>query len=222
METWGIANSITSFATIFAGLVTLSLGSLHRHPRHWMLVYGAILLTGLPTLWYHGSNETIFAARISDIGTNLLLAWCVTWAALTDFFSTRTRAIVAVLSAASILGYLTWNLAVGMVQSRLVVLGFGAFGGFTVGELILITNSILGTLLLGLRINRAPRDSRPYYWLTVAWFLAGTLAATASNQQVDFTFMAWHALWHIIGGFGFIMLWAYADARFASRLAPQS
>jgi hypothetical protein len=77
MESWGVANSITSFATIFAGIVTLTLGGLHRHPRHWMVVYSAILLTGLPTLWYHASNEQVMAARISDIGTNLLLAWCV-------------------------------------------------------------------------------------------------------------------------------------------------
>jgi len=218
MEAWGVANSITSFATIFAGVITLTLGGLHRHPRHWMIVYGAVLLTGLPTLWYHGSNEQVFAARISDIGTNLLLAWCVARAALIDFYTMRSRNIVAGVSALSIIAYLGWYAAVGPVLSRVVVLSFGAFGGFTVGELVLISNSLLGTFLMGLRIGQAPAQARPYFWITVAWFLAGMLAATASNQQIDFGFMAWHALWHIIGAFGFVMLWAYTDARQAAHI----
>jgi hypothetical protein len=213
MEAWGVANSITSFATIFAGVVTLTLGGLHRHPRHWMMVYGAIFLTGLPTLWYHGTDEAVFAARISDIGTNLLLAWCVAWAALTDFYPGRTRAITAGLSGASIVAYLAWYAAVGPVISRALVLSFGGFGGFTVGELVLISNSVLGTLLMGLRIAQAPPRARPYFWITVAWFVGGLLASTASNRQIDFGFMAWHALWHILSAFGFVMLWAYTDAR---------
>jgi hypothetical protein len=178
-----------------------------------MAVYGAILLTGLPTLWYHGSNEQILAARFSDIGTNLLLAWCVAWAALNDFFSRRTRFWVAGISGVSIVAYLAWYLLAGPLVSRAVVLSFGPFGGFTLGELVLISNSILGTFLLGLRISRTPRRARPYFWITIAWFVAGLLASTASNRQVDFGFMAWHALWHITGGFGFIMLWAFNDER---------
>jgi hypothetical protein len=214
MEAWSVANSITSFATIFAGIVTLTLGGLHRHPRHWMIVYAAILLTGLPTLWYHGSNEQVFLARISDIGTNLLLAWWITWAALTDFYSKPARTRVASISAVIILAYLVWYGLAGPVISRLTVLSFGEFGGFTLGELVLISNSILGTFLLGLRIKMAPVRSRPYYWITIAWFILGMLAATASNHQIDFGFMAWHALWHILGAFGFVMLWAYTDARY--------
>lgn len=69
-----LANAVTPYATVFAGVTALSLLALMgRQPRHWLAAYRGIAVTGVATVWYYGLGEP-FPARVADIGTNLLLA----------------------------------------------------------------------------------------------------------------------------------------------------
>ena len=52
--------------------------------------------------------------------------------------------------------------------------------------------------------------------LTLGW--SGLLVlATATHQQVAGTVLAYHALWHIVGGFGFVVLLVFNHVRFEAR-----
>ena len=44
--------------------------------------------------------------------------------------------------------------------------------------------------------------------------VCGLGLATAKNDVIVFPFIPMHALWHVVGAFGFIALWAFNDARF--------
>lgn len=65
-----LANAVTGLATVLAGVMALLLtwaagpsdptqGKLQ--PRRWMVVYAGIVVTGVPTVWYHGFGETLWA-----------------------------------------------------------------------------------------------------------------------------------------------------------------
>lgn len=209
-----LANTVTSFATILSGVLTILLTFIRPQPRRWLMVYGAILLTGLPTLWMHGTAEANFTARLADIGTNLLLAWSIQFAVLGDFYSKKTRLLVTGATAVLIITYMIWSASVGPVRSRVFPIDLGDFGGFTVGELMLISNSLLATGLLAGMWKRLARYDRPLLVLLIVWFIGGMILASGSNQRVDWGFFAWHALWHIESAFGFFILWALNDSRF--------
>jgi hypothetical protein len=215
MENWALANTVTAFATTLSGLLLLILGLLRRHPRRWLAVYAAMLLTGLCTIWYHGTNEVVYLARLSDTGTNLLLAWCVQWAVLGDFYTPRTRLWVCAITGFFILSVLTWMVAVGPEHWKLMLIDLGSSGGFTVSESTLITNTLIGVGLLAAQTRRLPAPARPLFYLLVAWWIGGMLLAGPSNRQIDQFFLSYHALWHIEGAFGFVILWVLNEVRFA-------
>jgi len=50
--------------------------------------------------------------------------------------------------------------------------------------------------------------------LVTLFFFIGLLFATQSNHRLDFTVVAYHAIWHIVSAYGFIVLWAFNHARF--------
>jgi hypothetical protein len=56
----------------------------------------------------------------------------------------------------------------------------------------------------------------PFLHLSAISFLVGLGLASASNQQIGGSFLAYHALWHIVGAFGFVALWAFNEVRFSS------
>jgi hypothetical protein len=60
-----------------------------------------------------------------------------------------------------------------------------------------------------------PARWRFAYWMIV--FFTGMLLATGSNEQIVYPFFAVHALWHVVGAFGFVALWAFNQVRFAPR-----
>jgi hypothetical protein len=217
IESWDLANAVTSLAIIFAGLLTLAFTALMgRQPRRWVFAYACVLITGAPTLWYHGWGE-VFPARVADIGTNLLLSWALQVGALGDYYAPRTQRIVAGASGLVNLAYIVWMILAGPLRPRVLAIPLGSFGGFTLGEVLLISNSLLAVGLLYARHAAIPGRARPLLYLLTGIFLAGALLATASNQQVDFRVLAYHATWHIVSAFGFVALWAFNHARFVMR-----
>jgi len=63
--------------------------------------------------------------------------------------------------------------------------------------------------------QQIPPRARPLLRLVVAIFAVGLLLASASNDKILYPFFALHALWHLVGAFGFAVLWAFNDVRFA-------
>jgi hypothetical protein len=212
MENWALANTVTAYAVIFSGILALVYCRLHPQPLRWVMVYLAVFITGLATVWLHGFNEP-FWGRFSDIGTNLLLAWCVQMAALGDFYSRRTRNIVLAVTGAGILAFLIWMLARGADAPREFPVSFGSYGGYTLGEILLISNVFVAVVLLALKRTKMPSHSRPFMGITVIIFTLGLLFSTASNQQVD-GILAYHAIWHLVAATGFFALWVFNDVRF--------
>ena len=73
---WDLANTVTGFCTLGAGVVTLILTRLVApQPARWRFVYLCLVVTGLPTIGFHGFGGGLL--RVSDTGTNLLLAWAM-------------------------------------------------------------------------------------------------------------------------------------------------
>ncbi|MCX7707461.1 MAG: hypothetical protein N2204_05590 [Anaerolineae bacterium] len=216
---WMLANAVTGFATAFAGLMALALSALTGgQPRRWLWAYAGIFITGVPTVLHHGLGEPglwpAYWTGLADIGTNLLLGWLLVMAALGDFYSVRSRWIIGGATGLADLAFIVARLAAGPGSPSEEVLRFGDFGGFKVGELLLIANSLLAVGLLYARLGRIPARARPLWYFTTALFILGTLLATASNDQVDAVFIAWHALWHLVGACGFMALWAFNHVRF--------
>ncbi len=213
---WALANTVTAFATVMSGLLCLALTAVTQpQPRRWLAVYAGVFVTGVPTVWYHGYGET-FIAGVFDGGTNLLLAWLLQVAVLGDFYDRRTAWIVGGGSALVNVGVTIWKLLVGPTMARRDVLSFGAFGGFHLNELVLIADALLVVALFYLRRARIPHPARPTLHLLTSVFVLGLLLATASNHQVDWGILAYHATWHLVAAFGFVVLWVFNLLRFAS------
>ena len=212
-DSTNLANAVSAYATILSGVIPLALCWLMSpQPRRWLFAYLCIFITGVPTVWNHGFGEP-FAARVADIGTNLLLAWAIQLAVLGDYYSPRAQKIVSVISGGIIVAFIVWTIA--LEPERRLAITFGQSGEFTWGELLLIANSIFAVTLFYLRRARIPKKARPLLYLTTTLFLIGLGLATQSNQRVDFVVLAYHATWHIVGAYGFIVLWAFNHVRFA-------
>ncbi len=91
----------------------------------------------------------------------------------------------------------------------------GSWGGFYPGESWLIAFSWLVVALFWARRAQIPARAKPLLGLVVAIFFVGMLLATASNEQIVYPFFAMHALWHVVGAFGFVALCAFDHVRFA-------
>jgi hypothetical protein len=214
-----LANTVTAYATILSGLVALALTALvQRQPLRWVAVYAGVVLTGIATVWYHGFGEQTPAA-VADIGTNLLLAWLMQMAVLSDYYGARTRRWIGTAFGVPSLAYVVWKAVVGVERSRVFAVAWGESSGFYIGEALLIAGSLLAVGLVYLRLGRVPARARPLWYLATGMFLFGTLLATASNQQVGLQILAYHATWHLVSAFGFIVIWAFNHVRFS--LCPQ-
>lgn len=209
-----LANAVTAYATILSGIIPLILCWLvSPQPRRWLFAYLCIFITGVPTVWMHGLGEP-FPARVADIGTNLLLAWALQFAILGDYYSSRTQRIVTTITGVIIIAYIIQLIASG--PERRLAITFGESGEFTWGELLLIANSILAISLFYLRQAMIPAKAQPLLYLITIIFLIGLGFATQANQRVDFTVVAYHAIWHIVGAYGFIVLWVFNHIRFGT------
>jgi hypothetical protein len=208
-----LANAVSAYATILSGIIPLILCWLvSPQPRRWLFAYLCILITGIATVWMHGFGEP-FPARVADIGTNLLLAWALQYAILGDYYSARTQRIVTTITGVIIIAFIIQLIASG--PERRLAITFGESGEFTWGELLLIANSILAISLFYLRKAMMPAKAQPLLYLITIIFLIGLGFATPPNHRVDFTVVAYHATWHIVGAYGFIVLWVFNHVRFS-------
>jgi len=220
LPNYGLANTMTGFATLFSGVIALAICHLsQRHPTRWMLVYWLIVITGVFTITLHGFGETnpVFGERwvwaFLDTGSNIVVAWGIARAVLADFYGPRTQAWARPLSTALLLIGLTWHFQDRVTAGGYLV-GFDGWGGFNPGEVWLVGFSFANTTLFILKRKAIPAKAMPLLLLVTGMFLVGLALATASNDAIVFPFLSLHALWHIVGAFGFVALWAFNDVRF--------
>ena len=114
----GLANTITGFATLFAGLLPLALCYLtDQHPKRWMFVYWLIVVTGVFTITLHGFGETnpVLGERwfwaFLDTGSNIVVVWGVVLAVLADFYDKDTQTWARPLATVMMLVGVTWHFA---------------------------------------------------------------------------------------------------------------
>jgi hypothetical protein len=225
LPAWAMANAVTAFATILAGLFTVMLWCLLRdQPLRWAHAYLWIFITGVPTLGLHGYGEPFGAPShpywsVADTGTNLLLAWALQLAVLGDFWPRRVQWRVGGVS-------LLVNLAgiANMIRERFFaaevsyLVPLGEFGGFRTGEVVLILDSLFVTGLLYSRRRRLKPPARRLLALVAVTFVCGLGLATAANSQVGVLLgvpvLAYHALWHLVSAFGFMVLYLLNHVRF--------
>lgn len=227
LPAFGLANTVTGFATLFAGLSCLVLARLiHPQPARWCFAYWTIVVTGVFTVTLHGFGETnpVFGPawfwRFLDTGSNIVVAWAIALAVLGDYyedpFRRRARIILTVAMAVGVAWHLRDSLP-GAERAYLVPLG--AWGGFYPGETCLIAMSWVVVGLFVARRARVPVAARPLLLLVTGLFLFGMLLATARNDVVVYPFLPLHALWHLVGAFAFVGLWAFNHVRFAAATA---
>lgn len=208
-----VANSVSALAVILSGLMTLVFCFLVApQPPRWLWAYWCVFITGIPTLWFHGFGET-FPARVADVGTNLLLAWAMQVAALGDFYSRRTQWIVGGISGAINLIAVIWMLVVGNDTSRTMIFTLAPNSGFRIMQVILIVDSVFAVGVLYSRRSLIPLSARPLLYLVTVALLGGTLFASRGNHDLDGV-LAYHAIWHTIAAFSFVMLWGFNHKRF--------
>lgn len=208
-----LANAVTGFCTIDAGAVALLLcRGVRPQPRRWVFAYACLFLTGLPTVGFHGWGGSWL--RVSDTGTNLLLAWALQLAVLGDFYARDTRRRVALASAAVNLAAVFWMVREEIVGVKRYAIDLGSFGGFHPGETVLILDSLLVAGLLYARRARIPTAAMPLLHAVLASFLVGVALASASNATLHGRIWSYHALWHVVGAFGFVLFWAFNHVRF--------
>lgn len=217
-----LANAVTSFCTIGAGLTTLALGRLvaPRHPPRWTFVWLCLFVTGLPTLGWHGwgvvAGPSGDAWRVADVATNLLLAWAIQLAVAGDFHGSRFRNRLAIASGAVNLLAIAGLVREAVTGVKVLAIPLGAFGGFYPGEAVLILDAILATALFYRARARIAPAAKPLLHAVTGLFLLGLGLATADGSVVIGRVGSLHALWHVVGGFGFVFLWAFVHVRLAA------
>ncbi len=63
---------------------------------------------------------------------------------------------------------------------------------------------------------------RRFLYLLAGVFVIGMLMVTTSNQQVRLRVLAYHACWHLVSAFGFVVLWAFNHVRFVATEQSQA
>lgn len=220
LPNFGLANTMTGFATLFAGVMPLCFCYLvDRHPPRWMLVYWLILITGVFTITLHGFGETnpVLGERwfwaFLDTGSNIVVTWGIVLAVLEDFYSPSTQRWARPLATLMMVVGVAWHFIDRYAGGGYLV-GFGSWGGFRPGQSWLIGFAVAATALFYIKSSEVPAKAKPLLLLVTVMFLVGLGLATAKNDRILFPFLSLHALWHIVGAFGFIALWAFNDVRF--------
>jgi hypothetical protein len=219
----GLANTITGFATLFSGVIALVFCRLvGPQPARWRFAYWMIVVTGIFTVTLHGFGETVagFGPRwfwaFLDTGSNIVVAWALALAVLGDYYTPAFQRRARPLLTLAMLVGVAWHLydrLPGTERAYLVPLG--DWGGFYPGESWLIAFCWVVVALFWARRTKIAARTKPLLTLVVTIFFVGMLLATASNEQIVYPFFAMHALWHLVGAFGFVALWAFNQVRFA-------
>lgn len=208
-----LANTVTSFCTILAGATALLFCRfVGPQPARWRFAYFCLFLTGLPTFGWHGFGTPLL--QVLDIGSNLLLAWALQWAVLGDFYAPATRWRVGVASGVLNALVVGWMIADALAGRDKLAIQLGDFGGFYPGEVMLILDSVLVVALMYARRRLIPDAARPLLHVVTLTFLVGLGLATAAGETVHWRWVSYHALWHVVGAFGFMVLWGFNHVRF--------
>lgn len=209
-----LANTVTSFCTILAGATALLFCRfVGTQPSRWRFAYFCLFLTGLPTFGWHGFGTPLL--QVLDIGSNLLLAWALQWAVLGDFYTPAARRRAGIASAVANVLVVPWMSADALAGRDALALELAGFGGFYLGELMLILDAVLVTGLIYARRGLVPEAARPLLHVVTLTFLVGVGLATAAGDTLHWRWVSYHALWHVVGAFGFLSLWAMNHVRFA-------
>ena len=138
-----------------------------------------------------------------------------------DFLKPESRRkLLAIVTPVNVLVLVWLFLEISVVPKRPLI-RFGEFGYFNVGEVALIANAWIVTIVFLRNVSKVPRRARPLLYVTVAAFFFGMVLATASNKEVTWHILPWHATWHIVGMFGFITMWLFNDVRFNLSAHPE-
>jgi len=224
LPNFGLANTTTGFSTFGAGCMAVVLSHLmHRQPARWMFAYWMIVVTGVFTVTLHGYGETnpIWGERwfwgFLDTGSNIVVTWAIAMAVIGDYYAKSTQKWAwPAVTLLMIIG-VGWHYYDRMPSTpQQYLLNFGGWGGFNPGEVWLIGFSWLNVGLFIAKRKLIPRRAMPLLLFTLAMFFAGMFLATASNDKIIYPFYSLHALWHIVGGYGFIALWAFNHVRFTT------
>lgn len=226
LPAFGLANTTTGFATLLAGITCLLLTRFcGSQPLRWRFAYWMIALTGVFTVTLHGFGETVagFGPRwtwgILDTGSNIVVAWALALAVVGDFYRDAARLARPTLTLMMVIG-LTWHVYDQLPSTeRRYLVPLGEWGGFYPGEASLIALSLTVTALFVSARARIPTAAKPLLRIAIATFMLGLALATAANDVIVYPFFAMHALWHLVGAFGFIALWAFNHQRFGGLAA---
>ncbi len=123
--------------------------------------------------------------------------------------------ISGILIIVYILFRIIGGIVIGDAIRTYLRLSFGDYGYFSVGELLLITNSLMGTIYLYINHKHYPKDSRGALYFSTVLFLIGAGVASAGNHEILLEVIPMHALWHCIAGFGFMIIWHFNEVRFS-------
>lgn len=223
LPAFGLANTVTGFATLFSGALALAFCRLVApQPARWRFAYWMIVLTGVFTITLHGFGETVggFGPRwfwgFLDTGSNIVVAWALALGVLGDYYAPASQQRGRLVLTAAMLVGVAWHLTDRLPGTeRAYLVPLGSWGGFYPGETWLIALSWVVVGLFVARRERIPVRAKPLLGLVVAIFFVGMGLATASNDRVVYPFFAVHALWHVVGAFGFVAFWAFNHVRFA-------
>ena len=222
LPNFGLANTVTGFATLFSGILPLVFCALmHRQPGRWIFVYWTIVVTGVFTVTLHGYGETnpIWGERwfwsFLDTGSNIVVTWAIAFAALGDFYTRKTRRWAIPVATLLMIAGVVWHfIDRHPMTPPAYAIPMGAWGGFYPGETWLIGYAWLNIGIFVANRKVIPKRAMPLLLVTVAIFFCGMLLATASNDKIVHPFIPLHALWHLVGAYGFITLWAFNHVRF--------
>ncbi len=224
LPNFGLANTVTGFATLFSGVLPLLLTHfMHPQPRRWVFAYWMILVTGIFTVTLHGFGETnpVWGERwfwaFLDTGSNIVVTWAMAVAIMGDFYTRSTqRWAIPVLTLLMVVG-VAWHFYDRLPGTPdFQVIPLGEWGGFYPGETWLIGFSWLNVALFFKNRSRIPASARPLLVLSAATFFCGMLLASATNEKIIYPFLPLHALWHLVGAYAFIMIWAFNHQRFCN------
>jgi|GEM_PF-391803 len=210
-----LANIVTSYCTCLGGIIPLIYCAITRNqPRRWVLVYFCVFLTGLPTVWLH-TVEGNRVASFFDVGTNILLAWAMIAAVSGDYMNAQARR--RLLGITLSLNTLAWCWLVYEIfaPEKKPLLTLWDSGHFYTGEVTLILNAWVVVFLFVRYRRRIIEAARPFLYTIIALFLLGMILATGDNDHISIYIFPWHAVWHIVGAFGFITLWMFNHLRFS-------
>ena len=145
-----------------------------------------------------------------DTGSNIVVAWALCLAVLADYYAGREARLAGRVLTVLMLVGVAWHFVDRLPSTeRAYLIPLGSWGGFYPGESWLIAMSWTTVGLFVARRRAIPEQARPILAVVFFTFLIGMLLATAGNDVIVAPFLSMHALWHVVGAFGFVFLWAF-------------